>query len=586
MNYKLLVTLMSLFFVKTPEPSYWEKRMVRIGVNHGSDDKVSRAIEVMERAKKANYNGVIMSDLRTPWWWKENPRFAERWRANAKFVRNKALQLGLEYIISVIHFGGAGGILHSDVNLAAGHPIVDAPLKAQGGKLIPIQNASIRNGSFEIYSDNRFDGWFHDNPGVVSFVDESVVKDGNASIRFENISANPHGNARVIQKLNVVKYQQYRLRFWVKMLSLSGRFSVTVRKADMSRLLQKQHYTEPSEQSGYFHQFLKNKTSDWCEQTIVFNSLDSTQVNIYIGIGVGTQGKFWIDDVRIDCVPTLNILRRKSLPIKIASADTVYEEGTDFQKIVDPPLGQEPWLGAYGVYHEAPQIELTADSRIRDGQEVKLSCYHALTMPGAEINCSMVEEKVYDICTDEVKHARDVLNPDGYLLNHDEIRTGGWEPNEIARFKTSGELFAYSIRRCFDIISKNDKRKPVYVWSDMFDPYHNARENYYLVNNTIEGSWEGLDRAIIIIEWHPEGDGVRFFEKRGHKQVISGYTYEDVEGDYTKWMERIGDAKGVIGTCFCTWTGWSDLEKFANVWWNGINMPPPGKPDGKASSSQ
>jgi len=569
MNTELLITMLSLLFAKTPEPRHWEKRMVRIFVNHGSEDRVSRAIEVMERAKKVNYNGVFIVDPRISWWWKENPRFAERWRANAQLVRDKARELGLEYIIHVM----GAGVLYNDVNLATGYPIVAAPLKAQDGKLIPIQNASIKNGSFDIYSDNRFDGWFYDNPGVVSFVDESVVKDGNASIRFENISANPHGNARVIHKLNVVKYQQYRLRFWVKMENLSGRFNATVRKADMSRVLQKQHYAEPSEQSSYFHQFLQNKTADWCEQTVAFNSLDSELVNIYIGIGGGTQGKFWLDDVRIDCVPTLNVLRRKSLPLRLESADTGYEEGTDFQRIVDPHLGGEPWRGAYGVYHEGPEIELTADSRIKDGQEVSLSCYHALTMPRAEINCSMIEEKVYDIHADEVKHARDVLNPDGYLVNYCEMRTGGWEPNEMAQFKTSGELFAYSIRRCYDIISKNNGGKPVYVWSDMFDPHHNARENYYLVNNTIEGSWEGLDRDIIILTWHPKGDGVRFFSERGHKQVISGYTYGDVEGDYAIWMERIGDAEGVIGTFFYPQTGWSDLEKYANIWWNGTNMP-------------
>jgi len=422
-----------------------------------------------------------------------------------------------------------------------------------------------------------------------------VVKDGNASIRFENIPANPHGNARVIHKLNVVKYQQYRLRFWVKMENLSGRFNTILRKADMSRILQKQPYAEPTEQSSYFHQFLRNKTADWCEQTVVFNSLNSEQVNIYIGVGEGTQGKFWLNNVRIDCVPTLNILRRKSLPIKIASADMFYEEGRDFQRIVDPHLGQEPWRGAYGVYHQAPQIELTADSRIKDGQGVNLSCYHALTMPGAEINCSMIEEKVYDIHADEVKHARDVLNPDGYLVNYCEMRTGGWEPNEMAQFKTSGELFAYSIRRCFDIISKNDGGKPVYVWDDMFNPHRNAKENYYMVNNTIEGSWEGLDRNIIILTWHPKGNGVRFFSERAHKQVISGNTYENVEGDYAIWMEQIGDAEGVIGTCFYPQTGWSDLEKYAHIWWNGTNMPKdagfassfsPEKPDGKASSSQ
>ena len=33
---------------------------------------------------------------------------------------------------------------------------------------------------------------------------------------------------------------------------------------------------------------------------------------------------------------------------------------------------------------------------------------------------------------------------------------------------------------------------PLYIWSDMFDPGHNAHDHFYEVEGTIAGSWIGL----------------------------------------------------------------------------------------------
>lgn len=72
----------------------------------------------------------------------------------------------------------------------------------------------------------------------------------------------------------------------------------------------------------------RDLTTDWVEQAVTFNSLDNTNVNMYAGIWGGKTGKIWWDDLRIDAVPTLNMLRRESLPLRITAEDgTVYQEG-------------------------------------------------------------------------------------------------------------------------------------------------------------------------------------------------------------------------------------------------------------------
>ena len=57
----------------------------------------------------------------------------------------------------------------------------------------------------------------------------------------------------------------------------------------------------------------------------------------------------------------------------------------------------------------------------------------------------------------------------------------------------------------------------------MFTPYHNAysmeaqKKYYYLVNGNWDGSWEGLPKDVIILNWYsPTPDGVKFFADRGN----------------------------------------------------------------------
>ena len=65
----------------------------------------------------------------------------------------------------------------------------------------------------------------------------------------------------------------------------------------------------------------------------------------------------------------------------------------------------------------------------------------------------------------------------------------------------------------------------VYVWSDMFDPFHNAHDKYYLVRGNLANSWEGLDRNIVIVDWN-EGkaaESLKFFAERpphNHRRLL------------------------------------------------------------------
>jgi hypothetical protein len=101
----------------------------------------------------------------------------------------------------------------------------------------------------------------------------------------------------------------------------------------------------------------------------------------------------------------------------------------------------------------------------------------------------------------------------------------------------------------------------------MFDPFHNAHKNYFLARGDFTGSWEGLDKDVIILPWYFEkrAQSLKFFAERGHKQVIAGY-YDSKPENAAKWLEAAKPYPGVIGIMYTTWQNkYTDIEKFAEV---------------------
>ena len=272
---------------------------------------------------------------------------------------------------------------------------------------------------------------------------------------------------------------------------------------------------------------------------MTFNSLGYSSVIVGAGVWGAKAGKIWWDDLRVDAVPTLNVLRRETLPLAVTGRrGAVYEEGRDFDRIEDPALGQYLWPGTYDTRHEPPEIGVPAGSRIREGERVSLSCYHPAIFNAGQVSCTLADEKVFDLCRREIEWTRETLAPDGYFFANDEIRCAGWEPSDRKRFRSSGGLLAYNVRRCCEIARRAGGGKPLYVWSDMFDPNHNAREGYYLVNNSFAGSWEGLDPEITVMKWgEPEkaAKSLAFFSRRVKRIMIAGFYDEDVETNRALW---------------------------------------------------
>lgn len=518
----------------------WYHRMT----NLLNDDALDGVIEQMKRAKKAGYNGIQINDVKFIKFHVQPPHFVE----NVKKFRQATRDIGLKCIVGCMDMGYAENILAHDPNLAEGMPVRDAVFVVKGGKLVPdaSEYPTIINPSFEEFSGNTPAGWQIDAPGVVSFIDRAEKSAGKASVRQTDAGINDKtGRVRLYQKFAVKPWRYYHVTVMVKSDNLrGGDLRVMALGGDGNRL---NYQPSPIE-----------RTMGWTKIHATFDSRDNTEVALYLGSWNPKSGTIWWDNVAIEPGGFVNVIRRDSLPLTVKSEDgaTVYAEGKDFAEVRDPLLVNDPREGYFTLWHDAPEVAIPAGSRLQEGQKVLVS-YNFATTSGKDfqIMCCMSEPALYDVLEKDAVWIRDNLQPDAYMMAHDEIRHHGWDDTCVATGKTNGQILADNVKRCTEIIERVDPGKPILVWSDMFDAHHNAgAKNMYLDKGEYpwKGSWEGLPKQVGIINWSDgKPESFKFFADRGHQQIISGVESSKIRG----WLDAVGKNPGVVGVMYTTWEG-------------------------------
>jgi hypothetical protein len=316
---------------------------------------------------------------------------------------------------------------------------------------------------------------------------------------------------------------------------------------------------------------------DWTEHHIVFNSLDNDEVRFYVGAWTARSGKLWLDDARLEETAFVNLLRRPGCPLKVVDASgTVYSEGNDFAELRDTKMGSTPWTGSFDVYHEPPKLMIPPRSRIKQGKKLRVSFFHAVTIYDNQVPCSLAEPRVFEVLHDQVQRVEDLFHPKTYMLSHDEIRVANWTDDEFRSDRSAGELLADNVRRCVAVVRGINPSARLCFWSDMFDPHHNAVKDFYLVNGDLAGSWEGLPKDAIIVNWNSgkARESLPFFANRGHKQVLAGY-YDGRAEAIRTWLDAGRGLLGIDGAMYTTWQqNYNQLEAFAVYAWRAKAIGP------------
>lgn len=527
-----------LAFVGTAPRSFggqYQDRFVWIfGWDLERDEDVASVQRLLQVAGENGLNGAVVS-FGLDRLCKRSARFFERLQA----IQRTAARFNLELIPSVFSVGYGGGILSHNRYLAEGLPVRDALFVVKGDRatLVPDRPVQIVNGGFEQFTGNRLTGFdFHDQPGQVSFVDTEVFHSPKASLRMENFRSNPHGHGRVMQQVSVHPYRCYRVSCWVKTEQLDppGAFRIQVLAGE--RALAPIEFNVP-------------RTADWTRYSFIFNSLQFDRVRLYAGVWGGRSGRFWLDDWQIEEVGPLNVLVRPGTPVVVKDEEgTLYQQGLDYEQLEDPSYNP------YQVDRDPPALRLSPRTRIKEGQRLRVSWYHSQRIHDSQITVCMGEPELYEIFEHEAALLAKYLRPKKVLLSMDEIRMGG--TCQACQGRDMAQLLADCVRRQVESLRRHNPRIQIYIWSDMFDPNHNAHDNYYLVQGDFTDSWRFVPKDLIMTVWGgaPRPESLRFFTQQGFDVLIACYYDADDLEQVKGWIRAARDLPGVRGLMYTPWT--------------------------------
>jgi hypothetical protein len=515
----LMFGVMSLFLLASGFASAQEQKQLWLyyQVNFQPNESIPTLEPIWRRAAKAGYTHVLAADS----------KFAKlgdlggmekQYFSNLEKAKKLAAELKLELVPALFDIGYSNNLLWHDPNLAEGLPVKDSLFVVKGGEAKLVADPPVSIG------------------GKPSYKDEVVTIEGGVATL-----ADFKGNGRMNWKLKVSPFRCYHVSAKVKTEEFTAEPRINVLGG--KRSLQ--------------HQNLGAKrTQDWTEHHVVFNSLDNSEVTVYLGVWGGGKGKLQWKDWKIEEVGLLNVLRRPGTPCIVKG----YVEGKDYEPIADPAMGSKPWKGEFSSWHQPPVIK----TKLPEGTELRVSWYHPAIIYDGQVSCCPSEPATMEILRDQAKRMKSAFgSTSAFMMSHDEIRTMNWDESCMKRNLDAGQILADNVRQCTKLLAGSK----IYVWSDMFDPHHNAVKDYYLVRGDLVGAWEGLEPSVVIVNWNfgKRDESLKFFADRGHKQVIAGY-YDAKPQQIKEWLASAAKVKGVEGVMYTTWKrNFADIEEFAKL---------------------
>jgi hypothetical protein len=525
-------------------------RWVYVSSQLSEDSQVERIREVAKTASEHGLTGILLScgvdrlDL-------QSADYVTR----LKEVKKIGEQYGLDIVPSIFSVGYGGSLLAHNRNLAEGLPVEDALFVVKGGEavLTPDPEVAIANGGFEKEKDGRpadFTG--SGEPGQVISIDREVFKEGKASLRFENFDKNPPEAGRLDQEIAVKPRHCYRLTCWIRTEGVdpskpfgSGNLSLLAFGLPDGRQLEWININAPT-------------NGDWFQAQLGFNSLGYDKVRISLSPAEETKGRFWVDGLQIEEVGLLNVLRRPGTPLTVKGEKngTVYQEGTDYDTIVDPKL-------SFRFDHDEPPVRVLKGGRIADGERLRVSWYHGTTVYDGQTTVCMSEPQVYEIWREQARLIQQTLAPKRFFLHMDEIRAGGTCKACLDRKLPMAQILGDCITKAQGILREVNPQAEVFIWSDMLDPNHNAgksRNYYYHVNENYYGSWNFVPKDLVIACWYYEKrkESLAHFSGLGFRTIAGAYYDADDLENPKGWLEDLAKTPGASGIMYTTW-----LAKYA-----------------------
>jgi hypothetical protein len=512
--------------------SHARERWVYLPANYQADAEADRVISLLSRAKSAKYDHALISDSK----FSRIDTLPGNYFKNVERVKQAAAKLDIALVPAVFPVGYSNDLLFHDPNLAEGLPVKDSLFVVKDGQ-----------ATHQPDSEVALIGSHMDDRKAWDFLDDNMLSSDGAMH-----SPATTENARLHQKLKVAAFRQYHVSVRIRSKGLKGGHPEIKALGTGGRSLQWTNLGVKPDQ-------------DWTTHHVTFNSLKNDEISLYFGIWGGHQGDVWWDDATFEECGLVNLLKRNGAPLTIRhETGAALFEGVDYDAPTDPLLGSKPWPGEYMAWHVSPNITTHG---IADGARLRVSYYHPHVIYDGQV-CGCVEEPAFQsLLEDQAKRVTRLWGASSHLMSHDEWRVIGWDESCRMSGRTPGQIAAENLRFCTRTLKDAAPGTRILVWSDMFDPHHNAVDDYYLANGALTDSWKGLAPDVTVMNWNfsKREKSLMFFAARGNHQVIAGYYDEPIE-NIGKWIESAKIITGVDGFMYTTWKkDYSKLEELSKI---------------------
>lgn len=524
------LVLFSLFLLGTSLSSARE-RWVYLSVNFQVPERTEYAMSIIEKAHALGYDHVLLADSKLS----RIETLPKIYFQNVARVKELAEKLGVELVPAVFPVGYSNSILFHNPNLAEGLPVKDALYVVQNGKAHHVPEV-------------EFPGAETGDAKSWNFVDDSLRTDGKSMH-----SPPTDDNARLHRRWKVLPYRQYHVTVRIRSSGLrGGEPEIKVLGRSSGRNLQWTRLGVKADQ-------------DWTRHDVTFNSLDEEEVGVYFGVWGGHEGDIEWADIAVSECGAVNILNRPGAPIHIRQEDgKVLQAGVDYTEPHDPLMGVKPFAGEYTAWHEAPEI---TTQNLPDGTRLRVSYYHPAIINDGQVCICVEEPETQALLRTQAQQVSELWGSRSHLMSHDEWRVLGWDESCQRSGRSTGEIAAANLTFCTDVLRRTVPQGRILVWSDMWDPFHNARDNYYLVNGSLKESWKGLASDVVVMNWNfgQRESSLAFFSERGNHQILAGF-YDQSPERVWEWIAAARKIPGVDGFMYTTWKqDYSQLEEVAKI---------------------
>jgi hypothetical protein len=516
---------------------------------------VIKSKALIDKAYAAGYTGVVFWD--TSFDFMGDDFWPIESEERMKEVMNYARKRHMKAVALSGNVGWSNDLLAVNPNWAEASRIVGAQFTVDAsGRKLTLKNSfpGVANSSFESGKSN----WDTGDKDV------GITQNGRGGTSAATV-VDAKGNARLRQKITLKPWRQYHLSLWFKTSGFQGGSMVEVLDAGSQRI--RFNATLPA---GGNH--------EWTQVDYLFNSADSTSADLLLGVWGGSAGIISYDDVLIEETAFVYLEHRAGAPFKLydpANPATVYREGADYNQVLDPDMHAPSRPAFHNIFHWPPTATLPPGNSLKPGQIVAADFYAVFPMTSQnQASVCLTEPGFYKWLGQSAKELKQVLpSGGGVLLSFDEIRQMNSCYACRSRNMTAGQLLASSIEKTTRIYQSILPKSSLFVWGDMFDPHHNAHDDYYYVEGDLAGSWKGLPAEVSIMNWNLDHltESLTWFSGRdakqpvAHHQMIAGF-YDKGAGaaEARKEWKQAEGIPGITGMMYTTYADdYSQLQSFA-----------------------